>query len=75
MDKSDRQINFNNLKKSTTSLPATITIMDESDRQINCNILKKSTTSLLAAVGALDSPLGSYPESDIVTDLYSSYTR
>jgi hypothetical protein len=32
MDESDRQINFNNLKKSVTSLLAAIAIIDESDR-------------------------------------------
>jgi hypothetical protein len=74
MDESDRQINFNSLKKSVTSLPAVIAIMDESDRQINFNSLKKSATSLSAAIGALDSPLGPHPESDIVTDLYSGST-
>jgi hypothetical protein len=57
MDESDRQINFNNLKKFATSLPAAIVIMDESDHQINFNSLKKSTTSLSAAIGALGSPL------------------
>jgi hypothetical protein len=31
MDEFDRQINFNSLKKSMTSLPAVIAIMDESD--------------------------------------------
>jgi hypothetical protein len=41
MDESDRQINFNNLKKSAISLPTTIAIMNESDRQINFNNLKK----------------------------------
>jgi hypothetical protein len=30
MDESDRQINFNNLKKSTTSLSATIGALDSS---------------------------------------------
>jgi hypothetical protein len=39
MDESDRQINFNSLKKSMTSLPAAIDIMDEFDRQINFNNL------------------------------------
>jgi hypothetical protein len=39
MDESDRQINFNSLKKSVTSLPAAIDIMDEFDRQINFNNL------------------------------------
>jgi hypothetical protein len=72
MDESDRQINFNSLKKSVTSLPAAIAIMDESDRHINFNRLKKSVTSLAAVIGALGSPLGPHPESDLVTDLYSS---
>jgi hypothetical protein len=74
MDESDRQINFNGLKKSVTLLPAAIAIMDESDRQISFNSLKKSTTLLLAAIGALGSPLGLHPESDLVTDLYSGST-
>jgi hypothetical protein len=74
MDESDRQINFNRLKKSATSLPAAIAIMGESDRQTNFNSLKKSTTSLSAAIGALCSPLGPHPESDLVTDLYSGST-
>jgi hypothetical protein len=74
MDESDRQINFNSFKKSTTSLPAAIAIMDESDRQINFNSLKKSVTSLSAVIRALGSPLGPYLESDLVTDLYSGST-
>jgi hypothetical protein len=74
INESDRQINFNSLKKSTTSLLAAIAIMDESDRQINFNSLKKSTTSLSAVIGALGSPLGPHPESDLVTDLYSAST-
>jgi hypothetical protein len=74
MDESDHQINLNTLKKSTTSLPAAIAIMDESDRQINFNSLKKSTTSLSAVIGALGSPLGPHPESDLVTYLYSGST-
>jgi hypothetical protein len=74
MDESDRQINLNSLKKSATSLPAAIAIMDESDRQINFNNLKKSATSLSAAIGALGSPLGPNPESDLITDLYSVST-
>jgi hypothetical protein len=48
--------------------------MDKFDRQINCNSLKKLVTSLLAVIGALDSPLGPHPESDLVTDLYSAST-
>jgi hypothetical protein len=52
MDESDRQINFNSLKKSVTSLTAVIAIMDESDRRINFNSLKKFVTSLSATIGA-----------------------
>jgi hypothetical protein len=74
MDESDHQINFNSLKKSATSLPAAIAIMDESDHQINFNSLKKSATSLSAMIGALSSPLGPHPESNLVTDLYSGST-
>jgi hypothetical protein len=74
MDESDHQINFNSLKKSTTSLPAVIAIVDESDCQINCNSLKKSMTSLSVVIGALDSPLGPHPESDLVIHLYSVST-
>jgi hypothetical protein len=74
MDESDRQINFNSLKKSTTLLPAAITIMDEFDREINFNSLKKSATSLSATIGALGSPLEPHPESDLVIDLYSCST-
>jgi hypothetical protein len=62
------------LNKSVTSLPATIAIMDESDRQINFNSLKKSATALSAVIGALGSPLGCHPESDLETDLYSGST-
>jgi hypothetical protein len=46
--------------------------MNESDQHINFNSLKNSMTSLLAAIGALDSPLGPHPESDLQIDLYSS---
>jgi hypothetical protein len=74
MDESDRQINFNSLKKSTTSLPVAIAIMDESDRQINCNSLKKFVTSLSAVIGALVSSLGPHPESDIEKYLYCGST-
>jgi hypothetical protein len=51
-----------------------IAIMDGSDHQINFNSLKKSVTSLSTVIGALDSPLGPNPESDLVTDLYSVST-
>jgi hypothetical protein len=74
MDESNHQINLNSLKKSMTSLPAVIAIMDEFDCQINCNSLKKSVTSLSTVIGALGSPLGPYPESDLVIDLYSVST-
>jgi hypothetical protein len=60
------------LKKSVTLLPTAIAIMDGSDHQINFNSLKKYATSLSSMIGALGSPLGSHPESDLVTDLYSS---
>jgi hypothetical protein len=69
IDESNRQINFNNLKKSVTSLPAAIAVMDEFDSHINFNSLKKSATSLSVAIGALGSPLGPHPESDLLTDL------
>jgi gamma-glutamylcysteine synthetase len=62
------------LKKYVTSFPAVIAIMDESDLQINFNSLKKSATSLSAAIRTLGTPLGPYPESGIVTDLYSAST-
>jgi hypothetical protein len=48
--------------------------MDESDRWINFSRLKKSVTSLLVVIGALSSPLGPHPESDLATYLYSGYT-
>jgi hypothetical protein len=48
--------------------------MDKSDHQINFNSIKKSVTTLLVVIGALDSPLGPHPESDLVTDLYSDST-
>jgi hypothetical protein len=74
MDESDRQINFNSLKKFATSLPAVIAIMDEPDHQINFNSLKEFVTSLSVGIRALGSPLGSHPESDLVTYLYSVST-
>jgi hypothetical protein len=48
-----------------------IAIMDESDHQINFNSLKKFMTLLSAVIGALSSPLGPHPESDLEIDLYS----
>jgi hypothetical protein len=100
MDESDRQINFNNLKKSTASLSVAIGAlssllghylesnlvtdlysisrlianMDRSGCQISFNSLNKSVISLSAVIGALDSPLGPHPESDIETNLYSGST-
>jgi hypothetical protein len=100
MDESDHQINFNSIKKFTTSLSAaigalgsplgshpesdlvadlysastSIANMDKSGYQINFNSLNKSVISLSAAIGALGSPLGPHPESDLETDLYSSST-
>jgi hypothetical protein len=62
------------LKKSATSLLVAIAIMDESDRQINFNSLNKFATSLSAVIGALGSPLGPHPKSDLVTNLYSAST-
>jgi hypothetical protein len=47
---------------------------DESDRQISFNNLIKSAISLSSTIGALGSPLGPYPESDLATDLYSGST-
>jgi hypothetical protein len=100
MDESDRQINFNSLKKYVTSLSAVIGAlgsplgphpesglviylysvstpianMDRSGCQISFNNLNKSVISLSAMIGALDSPLGPHPESDLETDLYSIST-
>jgi hypothetical protein len=51
-----------------------IAIMDEYDHRISFNSLKKSVTSLSTAIGALGSPLGPRPESDVATDLYSGST-
>jgi hypothetical protein len=74
MDEFDRQINFNSLKKSATSLSAVIAIIDEFDHQINFNSLKKFVTPLSAAIGALDSTLEPHPKSNLVTVLYSDST-
>jgi hypothetical protein len=48
-----------------------IAITDESNPRISFNLLKKSTISLLEVIGASGSPLGSRPERDLATDLYS----
>jgi hypothetical protein len=59
-----------NLYSDSTS----IAIMDQSNHQISFNSLKKFVTSLSAVIVALDSHLGSHPESDLATDLYSEST-
>jgi hypothetical protein len=59
-----------NLYSDSTS----IAIMDQSNHQISFNSLKKFVTSLSAVIVALDSHLGSHPESDLATDLYSGST-
>jgi hypothetical protein len=100
MDESDRQINFNSLKKSVTSLSTAIGAlgsplgphsesdletdpysgsipianMDRFGCQISFNSLNKSVISLSAVIGALGSPLGPHPKSDLETDLYSGST-
>jgi hypothetical protein len=48
--------------------------MDRSDCYISFNRLNKFVISLSTTIGALSSPLGSYSESDLETDLYSGYT-
>jgi hypothetical protein len=48
-----------------------IAIMEKSDHRISLNCLDKSVISLSAAIEALDSPLGPYTETNLVTDLYS----
>jgi hypothetical protein len=48
--------------------------MDRSGCQISFNSLNKSVISLSAVIGALSSPLGPHPESDLETDLYSAST-
>jgi hypothetical protein len=63
-----------NLATYLCSSSTTIAIMDESDRRISFNHIKKFMTSLLAAIGALGSPLGPHPESDLAINLYSGST-
>jgi hypothetical protein len=48
--------------------------MDMSSCQIGFNRLNKSVISLSAVIGALGSPLGPHPESDLETDLYFGST-
>jgi hypothetical protein len=54
------------------SSSALIAIMDESNCRISFNLLTKSAISLLAVIRASGSPLGSYPERVLATDLHSS---
>jgi hypothetical protein len=56
------------------SVSTPIANMDMSGCQISFNSLNKSVISLSAAIGALSSPLGLHPKSDLETDLYSSST-
>jgi hypothetical protein len=51
-----------------------IAIIDESDCQITFNSIKKFMISLSAMIRALSSPLGSCPERDLATNLYSVST-
>jgi hypothetical protein len=48
--------------------------MDMLGCQISFNSLNKSVISLSAVIGALGSPLGPHPESDLEIDLYSVST-
>jgi hypothetical protein len=53
----------------------TLTFHSRPEEQLQeCLRLKNSTTSLSAVIRALGSPLGPYSESDLATDLYSSFT-
>jgi hypothetical protein len=56
------------------SVSTLIANMDRSGCQISFNSLNKSVISLSAVIGALSSPLGPHPESDIETDIYSDST-
>jgi hypothetical protein len=47
---------------------------DESNQWISFNRLNKSTISLSMAIEASDSPLGTRPERDLASDLYSGST-
>jgi hypothetical protein len=58
------------LYSSSTPIPN----MDMSGYQISFNSLNKSVISLSAAIGALGSPLGPHPESDLETYLYYGST-
>jgi hypothetical protein len=53
----------------------TLTFYSRPEEQLQEHLrLKKSVTSLSAVIGALGSPLGPHPESDLVTELYSDST-
>jgi hypothetical protein len=53
----------------------TLTFYSRPEEQLQEHLrLKKSATSLSVVIGALGSPLGPHPESDLVTDLYSGST-
>jgi hypothetical protein len=56
------------------SCSTSIANMDMSGCQISFNSLNKSIISISVTIGALGSPLGHHPESDLVTDLYSGST-
>jgi hypothetical protein len=56
------------------SVSTPIVNMDRSGFQISFNSLNKVIISFSVAIGALGSPLGPHPESDIVTNLYSGST-
>jgi hypothetical protein len=56
------------------SISTPIAIMDESDRWIRFNLFTESVISLSVTIGALGSPLGLYPESNLPIDLYSGST-
>jgi hypothetical protein len=56
------------------SVSTPIAIMDEFDHRIRFNLFTESMISLSVVIGALDSPLGPYPESDLPIDLYSAST-
>jgi hypothetical protein len=56
------------------SVSTPIANMDRSGCQISFNGLNKSAISLSAMIGALGSPLGPHPESDLEIDLYSGST-
>jgi hypothetical protein len=63
------------MTSSTTSMCIqfrTLTISEEKIQECVCH--NTSTSSLLAAIEALDSPLRSHPECNLVTDLYSGST-